>query len=141
MGKTKKTNALLLIGLIGIFVFGTHFSIFYGKAMFGNKDMWWTPLSLSLSLDETKNDFRLLISGRTLQQHLQEETLFVDDPQDTTYKIVPEDIRVRLNNWNKVKASFLNSSVYAAFMLGISLACLIMGIAGYFKRKPSKENS
>ena len=124
----RKTNALLLIGIIGTVTGGTMFGIQYGRAMWGRSDIWWTPRQLALPLAETRQDFELRIGDRPLQDHLQQRSLTAVAPDGQRYTVVSEDVRVRLNNWPRVRNSWLQSAVYAAFMLGASAACLVLGL-------------
>lgn len=130
---TKKINSLLLIGIIGTVVFGTQVAVYYGRAIWGNSDMWWTSKSLALSLDETKEQLRLFLGDELLQDHIDRRSLSVIKPNGRTYKVASSDIKIRLNNWQKIKASFLNISVYAAFMLGVSNTCFVLGVFKWIK--------
>jgi hypothetical protein len=131
----NKINALLIIGIIGTAVFGSHFGVQYGRAVWGNQDIWWTPMSLALSLDETDQDFRLFISGDSLQELLAQGSLTALDSDSQPYQLVPEDVQVRLNNWHKVKADFLHSAVFSGILLGVSLTCLILGVGEFIRRR------
>ncbi|MBD3336503.1 MAG: hypothetical protein GF355_13405 [Candidatus Eisenbacteria bacterium] len=123
----KAGKALLLIGIIGTSVFGAHTGAQYGRAVWGDRDIWWTPRSLAVDLDETQDEFRLLVSGDLLQEHLRRGSLQATDAQGETYRVVAGDISVRLNNWDEVRASWFQSAVFSAFMLGAAVACLVLG--------------
>lgn len=129
----NRMNALLLIGIIGTAVIGSHFGVTYGRAVWGNKDIWWTPMSLALPLEDTSQDFRLFIGGDSLQEHLKRGSLTALDADGRPYRVVSEDIKVRLNNWPEVKADFLHSAVFSGILLGISLTCLILGLAEFIR--------
>jgi hypothetical protein len=125
----KKINALLIIGIIGTSVFGAHFGVQYGRAVWGNRDIWWTPMSMALPLEDTSRNFRLFIGGEPLLEHVERGTLTAVDANGQTYSVSSDDIRVRLNNWPEVKADFLHSAIFSGILLGISLSCLILGLA------------
>lgn len=129
----NRMNALLLIGIIGMAVIGSHFGVTYGRAVWGNKDIWWTPMSLALPLEDTSQDFRLFIGGEPLLEHVERGTLTARDANGQPYQVSSEDIRVRLNNWLDVKADFLHSAVFSGILLGISLTCLILGLAEFIR--------
>ncbi|HUU41224.1 MAG TPA: hypothetical protein VMW42_09795 [Desulfatiglandales bacterium] len=124
----KKLNPLVLVGIIGAIVFGTHPITQLGRANWGNRNIWWTPKAMALSLNETKNNFELFIGDELLQTRLEQGSLFATDSTGKEYRLAPKDIRVRLNNWMQVKASFLVSAVFSAFFFGVSAACLILGL-------------
>lgn len=123
-----KINGFLIAGIIGVAVIGSHFGVQYGRAVWGSNDMWWTPKAMALTLSETRHNFELFVRGDLLQNHLKKGTLSAIDSQGESYRLVPEDIQVRLNNWYKVKSSMLHSAVLAAFLLGISVMSLVVGV-------------
>ena len=136
----RKINGWLLIGIIGIAVFGSHLAIQYGQAVWGNSDMWWTPRSMALPLSETRQNFELFVRGELLQRHLDRGSLSAIDSQAGRYSFVPEDVEVRLYNWQKVKSSMLHIAVLAAFMLGISVMSLIVGIIQFVAKNKATAN-
>ena len=135
----RRMNALLIIGITGFFVLGSHFGVQYWRAMWGNDSIWWTPKAMAVSLDETRRYFQMFISGESLQSHLKRTSLTATQRNGEAYRVVPEDIKVRLNNWYKVKASLLHGAVFSAFMLGVSVTCLVLGLAQL--RKPGEPNT
>jgi hypothetical protein len=135
----KRVNSLLIIGITGTIVLGFHFGVQYGRATWGNHTIWWTPKAMAVSLDETRQYFELFLSNELLQDHLKRRSLSATERNGKTYQVVPEDIKVRLNNWYKVKASFLNAAVFSAFVLGVSVTCLILGLARMRMRGEQKS--
>jgi hypothetical protein len=131
----RKINALLIIGITGSIIFGIQFTIHYGRTIWGNKDMWWTPMSMALPLSKTDQKFKLFLKDELLQDYIKQGALSATGPNGKTYCVATEDFKIRLNNWNKTKASFLQSAVFAAFFLGISITCLILGITQFFSKK------
>jgi hypothetical protein len=101
----RRTNGFLIVGVIGVSVLGAHFGMQYGRAVWGNSDMWWTPKSMALPLSQTRSDFEIFVSGDLLQDHLDRRSLYATDSQGERYDLTPDDIEVRLNNWQKVKSS------------------------------------
>ncbi|RPH51706.1 MAG: hypothetical protein EHM85_05725 [Desulfobacteraceae bacterium] len=131
----KKINALLLIGIIGTTTAGFQFAAKYGQVMWGNKDIWWTPMSLALPLHKTTQEFQIFINGELLHDHLDHGSLAATDKAGQSHRVVSDDIKIRLNNWYKTEASLLHSAVFAAFLLGSSLTFLILGIAQLAARR------
>jgi len=134
-----RINALLLIGIIGVSVFASHFALSYGRAVLGDRDMWWTPRSMAMPLPETRDDLHLFLDGEPLRDHLRRGALTARDPQGRSYRVVAEDIAVRLNNWHEVKASFLHAAVYSALLLGASAACLVLGLIQAFRGDRTRD--
>jgi hypothetical protein len=119
----------LLIGMLGIFTCGSQFAAKYIQAIWGDQNIWWTPIQMALPLDETKNDFELFISGELLQKHIDQGTLSATDNSGKPYRVAAGDIKVRVNNWPQTKVSLLHWSVYLAFSLGICITFFGIGLA------------
>ena len=127
----RSVKPLVLLGLLGTLIFGSSFATQYGRALWGNRDIWWTPRSMALPLDQTRDVFELYVSGTSLGDHLVRRSLSAVEGSGRSYAVVAEDIRVRLNNWQTVRGSLLHSAVPAAFLLGASVTCLGLGVAGW----------
>jgi len=124
----RRFNELLIIGLTGTIFFGSFFAGEYLGASESNKDNWWTPMDMALSLDQTRPEFELYLKKELLQKHIEKGTLLVANDGGNPSKLISGDIKIRLNNWNKVKAEKLKYAVFTAFFLGASLALLIIGL-------------
>jgi hypothetical protein len=131
---TRKMNALMLIGLIGTPIAGAQFGIEYGRAIWGDDQIWWTPKSMALPLDKAAGNLQLLLDKEPIQDHLARSSLTAIGPEGMAYFITPDLIEVQLNNWPQTKASLLHAAVYWAFALGISLTCLVLGLADFFRQ-------
>jgi len=125
--KRKFINPLLFIGLIGFFTIGSQFFADVLSVFYGNQDIYWTPRSMKLPIEETNNDFQVFISDKPLKKHLAENTLLAVDQSGKSYPVVSKDVSVRLNNWNKTKSRMLTKAVFTGFGFGIALTCLIIG--------------
>jgi hypothetical protein len=128
----RKLNPWLIIGIIGVSVFGSQFGIHYGRAVWGRSDIWWTPKSMALPFNDTRRQFEIFLNDELLQNHLERGSLSATDLKGQPYHVVSDDITVRLNNWHKIKASRLHSAVFMALLLGISLMSLIVGMTQFF---------
>lgn len=131
----KRINALLLIGLIGTLTIGTSFVVDVYRAFWGENRIWWTPQALRLPIEETRNHFELYIAGESLRKHLSEGTLFSVDEKGEQYRIVSKDISVRLNNWDKVKASILTNTTMSGFGFGVAITLLVIGLIQVLAKK------
>ena len=139
---TRQLNPFLMIGMIGIFTCGSQFAVKYIQAVWGDQNIWWTPMQIALPLDQTKNDFAMFISGEPLQKHIDRGTLFAKDTAGKPYKVVTADIKVRINNWYKTKASLLHWSVYLALALGSCLTFFGIGLAQWIvQRKQTRHQN
>jgi len=134
----RKFNEFLIMGLTGTIIFGSFFTGEHLQATAGNKDIWWTPMSMARSLDQTGTEFELYLKGSMLQKHIDKGTLLTVDDKGKSSKVAQDDIKVRLNNWHRIKAEKLNYAVITAFFLGVSIALLSIGLVRFFANK--KEN-
>ena len=134
-----KPNILLIFGIIGVSLFGLQFGIYYHRAVFGNSDIWWTPKSLALPINNTRNDFEIFLNDQRLQDHLERGSIYATDQNGHLIPLLTEDVVVRLNNWHKIKASSLHTAVYMALFLGASFMLLLIGIAQFIIGKTSDK--
>lgn len=133
----RKMNLLLIIGLVGTPIAGTQFGIDYGRAIWGETQIWWTPQQLALPLEQTSNQFQILLDNEPLANHLTRNSLTALGAEGLAYFVTPEMVRVRLNNWPQVQAGMLHMAVYSALALGVSLTCLIVGALEFFRQAPA----
>ncbi len=94
----------MIKGLIGTLVSGSQLAAAYWQVFQGRQDIWWTPMQLALSLSDIGGHFELHISGERLQRHLERGSLSARDRNGMEYRVAPKDIKVRLNNWQQIKA-------------------------------------
>lgn len=129
----RKINSLLWIGLMVTLIIGTSFFVNIYQAFYGDNTIWWTNKTMMLPIEKTTDNFELYISGNLLQKHLSEKDLFAADPNGKQYLITTQDIKVRLNNWDKTKASILTNAVISAFVFGIAITLLVIGLFRFFQ--------
>ncbi|MCK4359330.1 MAG: hypothetical protein KAW92_11425 [Candidatus Cloacimonetes bacterium] len=134
-GKRPRINPLVFMGLIGMFTIGTNFAGQLYRAFGGNQDIWWTPRTMQLPIENSKNNFELFISGKSLQKHLADESLFALDNNGEQYRVVSKDLTIRLNNWNKVKSSILTNAIISGVAFGIVITVLVIGLIQVFGQK------
>jgi hypothetical protein len=130
-----KINPLVFIGLIGMFTIGTNFTVQLHRAFWGNQDIWWTARTMQLPIENSKNNFELSISGKSLQKHLSDGSLFALNNNGEQYRVVPNDLTIRLNNWNKVKSSILTNAIISGVIFGIVITVLVIGLIQVFGQK------
>jgi len=133
--KHNKFNALILIGMIGIFTGGSSFAVQIYRAFLGNRDIWWTATTMPLGIDDTKGAFELSIDTKSIHQHLVDGSLFTLREDAYHKPIASTDIAVRLNNWDKVQSSLLAHALLPCFLFSASFIMLIIGVVQILSRK------
>ena len=94
----KPILPLLLIGFIASLTIESSLGVSLHRTFWKNRNIWWTPLNLSLSLEEKRDYFQLYISGKLLQNHIKEETLYTLDKAGSLKWVAPKAICTRFNN-------------------------------------------
>ena len=87
---------------------------------------------MRLPVEDTRDNFELYIGGEPLRKHLSNSTLFAVDKNGKQYPIVSKDITVRLNNWDKIKASILRHTTMSGFAFGVAITLLVIGLIQVF---------
>jgi len=136
-----RMNALLLIGLIGTFTNGTYFLTQIARAYWGDRNMWWTPAKMAIPFEDTGDKFEIFIRGKLLRGYLADTALYVKSGEAYEDPVSSEDLKVRLNNWYRVKSSILSNAILGAFLLGVSLACLTVGLIRILSRRERKSET
>ena len=123
MMKKRKVNAFLILGIIMLAV-----SISYLlEVMLQPDNIWWTPASMELTLDETKDRVEVYVDGRIIQDVVKDQHLWVAKGQ----KIQPvkvEDVGIRLNNWSRVRAQQVPRVIYLSVIFALGVVFLIAGV-------------
>jgi hypothetical protein len=133
-----RIRGIMLAGIIITFIFASHMIADLFQIYKGDKNIWWTHRDMRMSLGEASANFELYISGKSLQRHLSEGTLFAKDNQDQTYKVVAKDVTARMNNWYRRKASLLEKTLWSSFCAGVGIAFLIAGLVMRYTVKERK---
>jgi hypothetical protein len=133
--KIFRYNALLWMGLTGSLIFGTTFFENVYRAFWADQTIWWTPQSMRLPIEETKNDFEIYIAGTPLNKHLSERTLTALDKNGKPYPVVSKDITIRRNNWDRTQSSILANTTFIGLVFGASLTMMLIGLYPYFQQR------
>lgn len=134
-----KINPLFFIGLVGALTIGSHFTVQVYRAYWGNRDMWWTPPTMQLPIEDTDDCFELFISGKSLQNHLADEGLFALDNQGELYGVVSKDLGVRVNNWHEVRSSILTDALVSGVAFGVIATMLATGVVQMVREKKRRK--
>lgn len=131
-------NGWLWIGLIGVFIAGPMLFDSVYRAVWEDRNIWWTPPGMALSLEETRNRFEVAIAGKSLERHLSEGTLLAVDAKGNPYRVVSKDVSARMNNWDRVAASAWSAATISSSCVGLSAAFLMVGVVQWLRGKNRK---
>src|SRR5574341_49919 len=92
-------------------------------------DIWWTPLPLALSLADSRDRVEIYVHGQQLGTLLDQHQLAITDGTGARALGV-EEIRVRLNNWDRVRAAQLPLLLMDAAACGAGLVLLLLVATG-----------
>ena len=134
MGR-KTFNPYLLAGVIISTVIGVDYVPDVYQAYAGNPDIWWTGQAAKLGLEQTSNTFQVYIGGKRLQRHLSDRTLFVQTREGNRVPVSSADVRVRLNNYLKVRSAHLEDAVLKGPVFGAALTLWVLAAVQIFKRR------
>jgi hypothetical protein len=97
-------------------------------------DIWWTPRALALALVDTSDQVEVYVRDVQLTEHIKAGRLQL--LSDAGARLVTEsDIRLRLNNWDRIRAQRIPSLLSAGIALGASGVFFLFGVLGW---DPSK---
>jgi hypothetical protein len=97
--------------------------------------IWWTPKALAVPLAETSDRVEVYVHDVSLPDHIKAGRLQLQG--DTGAQPVREaDVRLRFNNWDRIRAERIPSLLSTGVTLGISGVVFLFGVLGW---GPSKR--
>ncbi|MDD4941305.1 MAG: hypothetical protein PHE65_05350 [Candidatus Omnitrophica bacterium] len=129
-------KGFIVAGIIFSCVFVSFLSSALLSLYRGNSNIWWTHKDMMLSLGDVKNDLEIYIKGTSLSKLAEKERLFLDNGLQGQYKVVPADIKARVNNWDRRRVSILKGALFTSFGSGAGLVLLAVGLYLKFKKWP-----
>ena len=99
-------------------------------------DIWWTPKPLALALADATDRVEVYLRDAALLEHVKAGR--VQLLTDTDARPVTEsDIRLRFNNWDRVRAERIPSLLGLGIALGASGVSFLFGVLGWGPPKPT----
>ena len=99
------TGALVLIPALALY-----------RELSQRSDIWWTPPPMALSLAESQDRVRIFVHGKPLDSLVAARQLSVTDERGSS-PVGADDIGLRLNNWDRVRAARI------PMLLGYAACC------------------
>jgi hypothetical protein len=95
---------LFFSGLTGVLLLIPALALY--RELSRRPDIWWTPPPLALSLSESQERVEIYVRGKPLGALLEARQLSVTDEAGSR-ALSPDEIRLRFNNWDRVRAARL----------------------------------
>jgi len=122
---------LLIFGGIFFLLSAQHVVRFFARP----SDIWWTPKALSFPLTDVSDRVQVYVRELPLQDHVRAGRIrLLIDAEATA--VTESDIRLRFNNWDRVRGQSIPSLLTAAVGLGASGVFLLFGVLGWVPTKP-----
>jgi hypothetical protein len=100
-------------------------------------DVWWTPQPMSVPVAEAGERVEVYVRDAPIQQETQAGRLQWLTQTGVT-PLGPADVRLRFNNWDRIRVAKMPILLAAAACAGASGVVLLLGILGWI---PSKSRS
>ena len=98
-------------------------------------DIWWTPKPLGLALADVSDRVEVYVRDAALLENVKAGR--VQLLTDTGARPVLEsEIRLRFNNWDRIRAERIPSLLGVAIALGASGVFFLFGVLGWAPTKP-----
>jgi hypothetical protein len=93
------------------------------------RDIWWTPRPMALSLTESADRVEIYARGRPLAALLERGQVRVVEDTRTSV-LAPGDVRLRFNNWDRVRAAQFPGLLIPAAACGAAVLMLVLVVTG-----------
>ena len=100
-------------------------------------DIWWTPMDLRLPLNETGDRVEVYVRDGALPGYVEAGRLQLLTDTGAT-PVRSSDIRLRFNNWDRIRAERIPSLLGSGVALGASGVFFLFGLLGWGPTKPVK---
>lgn len=126
--RPRNRSRIYLLAFGGMFFLTSALNLvrFYAQP----SDIWWTPRSLSVALADASDRVEIYVREMPLTEQIGAGRIQLLTDGGATAVAGP-DVRVRFNNWDRVRAQNLPSLVTTAFGTGASGVFLLLGIFGW----------
>ena len=101
-------------------------------------DIWWTPPAMASTLGDSRDRVEIYMGDKPLAARLTAQQLWIRD--ETGSRVVSADeIRVRFNNWERMRTARLPLLLVCAAALGAGLVILLVIATGRLAYRGERE--
>jgi hypothetical protein len=101
-------------------------------------DIWWTPPSRLVPLDEAKDRVQIYARGRPLDDLIQAGQLRIAADGSSSV-LQTSDIGLRLNNWDRIRSERFPGLLISAAGFGIGAMMFLLILTGRLAYRGEKE--
>lgn len=95
-------------------------------------DIWWTPHALAVPLVYGGDRVEVYVRGALLRDLVAAKRLMLTAGEGATV-VAPDDIRLRFNNWDRVRVGQVPLLLGSAALAGFFAACLLLAALGQWR--------
>ncbi len=101
-------------------------------------DIWWTPPAMASTLGDSRDRVEIYMGDKPLAARLTAQQLWIRD--ETGSRVVSADeIRVRFNNWERMRTARLPLLLVCAAALGAGLVIFLVIATGRLAYRGERE--
>lgn len=120
----KLNLILIIISLPLLFVSGS----LLASNLLEPDTIWWTARGQELPLSNLSSKAEVFINNKPLSQHITDKSLLMQKEKDNFLFVDEQAVTVRINRADEMKAKKLYVNLGLAFMLGLGMALLLIGL-------------
>lgn len=113
---------LLVFAAVFLLISATRLYTFFQE----RADIWWTPRGMTIPLEAAQHRVRIYVRGSELENLVAMGRLLVQSESGTSV-VRRQDVGVRFNNWDRVRAERIPSLLTYGFAVGAAAALLLTG--------------
>lgn len=93
-------------------------------------DIWWTPKPLGVALADASDRVEVYVRDVAMLEHVQAGRVQLTTDTGAT-PVLESDIRLRFNNWDRIRAGRIPSLLGTGIALGASGVLFLFGVLGW----------
>jgi hypothetical protein len=93
------------------------------------KDIWWTPHTMLVPLARSQDRVEIYLRGKPLGTRIEAGQLRLTEERGSSV-VAPNEVGLRFNNWDRVRAEYLPTSLASAAAGGAMVLLFILVATG-----------
>lgn len=118
----SKSNVIIYFGVFLLFMSLITFTNIFFKI--NDKNIWWTPNNFALTVEQAKDKVHIFIKNKPIGRY----NLYYKQEDNSMQTIEINDITMRFNNYDSVRADSYFSGMVNAFFAGAGIVLIAVGL-------------